>query len=84
MIDEVFIQHIEGIFNEIFYDQLQVEKRNRVFLISDQVVIRAIDLVSGLQQQMQILIGDINTPAWHPRSSITMIVNDGKPSFTLM
>ena len=35
------------------------------FFISDNIVSRAIDLVSGLLQQLKILMDDTNAPIWN-------------------
>ncbi|CAF1529775.1 unnamed protein product, partial [Rotaria sordida] len=61
-IDELFVERIEGIFREVFNEQVDGNTEHRVFFITDQVVLRAIDLVSGLLQQMKILMDDGNAP----------------------
>ncbi|CAF1476073.1 unnamed protein product, partial [Rotaria sordida] len=73
-INQSFIEHIEGIFHEIFYEQADVDKQLRQFIISNQVVLRAIDLVSGLLQQMKILMDDTNAPIWSSSQAKPLIV----------
>jgi len=58
-IDQLFCERCQDIFHEIFNDQVNegVEKP-QTFLINDSVVVRTIDLVSGLLQQTEILMND--------------------------
>jgi len=63
-IDELFIERCQEIFNEIFNDEVDGGEQTRIFLITDQVVVRAIDLVSGLLQQLKILMDDRHAPMW--------------------
>ncbi|CAF1276039.1 unnamed protein product [Rotaria sp. Silwood1] len=68
-IDETFIERIESIFHELFCEQANVDK-----VIIDQVVLRPIDLVSGLVQQMKILMDDTNAPIWSENQARPMDV----------
>ncbi|CAF2003360.1 unnamed protein product [Rotaria magnacalcarata] len=80
-IDHDFAERIEEIFQESFHKQTRVDKQLRQFFISDQVVVRAIDLVSGLVQQMKILLDGTNAPIWaasQARSLIVLSINDDR------
>ncbi|CAF4587783.1 unnamed protein product [Rotaria socialis] len=76
-----FVEHIEGIFQESFHEQTRVDKQLRQFFISDQLVVRAIDLVSGLLQQIKILLDDTIAPIWaasQARPLIVLPINDDR------
>ncbi|CAF4448737.1 unnamed protein product [Rotaria socialis] len=76
-----FSERIEGIFQESFQEQTRVDKQLRQFFISDQLDVRAIDLVSGLLQQMTILLDDTNAPIWaasQARPFIVLPINDDR------
>ncbi|CAM4768176.1 unnamed protein product [Rotaria magnacalcarata] len=86
-IDQSLIERIDGMFHELFHEQIGVDKQVHQLLnnssvakqvhqllISDQVVVRAIDLVSGLLQQMKILMDDTHAPVWNGSSSRSVVV----------
>ena len=78
-IDETYVAGINDIFNEMFNDRVDASGNYRQFFISDDVVTRAIDLVSGLLQQMKILMDDSNAPTWNGslvRSVVVMPINN--------
>jgi hypothetical protein len=82
IIDEHFVEHIEQIFNEIFCDQVNVDKQRCQFKISDQVAFQAINLVSGLLLQIKILMDDTNAPIWNDHqvrpTSVLSVNNEWK------
>lgn len=49
----------------MFIDEHDASTSTCHFFISDSVVSRAIDLVSGLLQQLKILMDDTNAPIWN-------------------
>ena len=63
-VDITFAGNIKTIFEEMFAQQLLATGERRPFLIHDDVVLRAIDLVSGQIQQMNLLMDDRNAPSW--------------------
>jgi hypothetical protein len=63
-IDQSFIEQSRIIFIEIFGENIN-DQQPRSFIITDAVVIRSIDLVSGLLQQTKILMDDSQAPAWN-------------------
>ena len=64
-IDSGFYGSIETIFEELFPNVVDDDGVSRQFLITDAVVTRAIDLVTGLFQQMKLLMDDTNAPTWN-------------------
>jgi len=85
IIDEVFVTRIKGIFNETFHVQAGVDKQNRIFLISDRVVLRAIRLVSGLLEQMKVLMDDTNALSSNgsPTKSMVMLPVNNDPNMNV-
>ncbi|CAF2119304.1 unnamed protein product [Rotaria magnacalcarata] len=73
-IDQSLIERIDGMFHELFHEQIGVDKQVHQLLNNDQVVVRAIDLVSGLLQQMKILMDDTHAPVWNGSSSRSVVV----------
>lgn len=79
-IDDIFIEHLQTIFEEAFSMGAIAGKECRLFLINDEVAGRAIDFVSGQIQQMKLLMDDTNAPIWggsQGRSVIVLPVNGG-------
>ena len=64
-LDKYFIERVETIFHEMFLDGHDASANTHQFFINDNVVSRAIDLVSGLLQQLKILMDDTNAPIWN-------------------
>lgn len=62
-VDGAFAGNIRTIFEEMFAQQLLDTEDKRPFMIDDDVVARAIDLVSGQIQQMKVLMDDRNAPS---------------------
>lgn len=63
----------------MFTDERVTSTSARQFLINDSVVCRAIDLVSGLLQQLKILMDDTNAPVWngsHVRPVVVVPIHD--------
>jgi len=56
----IFKDRCEGIYAEMFESQLNSLEENPVFFITDQVAERAIDMSSGLLQQLKLLMDDSN------------------------
>lgn len=78
-VDNIYVSRIDDIFNEMFNDRVDASIEYRQFFISDDVVARAIDLVSGLLQQMKILMDDTNAPRWNGslvRPVVVMPIDD--------
>lgn len=78
-IDEEFFISMNEVFNELFSSYISGDQLNQPLIISEEVVIRAIDLVSGQLQQMNILMDDSNAPTWagsQSRSVVVLPVND--------
>jgi hypothetical protein len=63
-INQSFIDQCRIIFIEIFGENID-DQQSRSFFITDAVVMRSIDLVSGLLQQTKILMDDSQAPAWN-------------------
>ena len=61
-IDESFIERIESIFTEIFQPSRSGSEGNPHFMINLDVANRAIDLTSGLIQQLNIFMDDTDAP----------------------
>jgi hypothetical protein len=73
-IEDTFIEHVEIIFEEAFPLGTFLGEECRLFLISDDVVARAIDFVSGQIQQMKLLMDDTNAPSWGGSPGRSLIV----------
>ncbi len=82
-IDGIYMERVDDIFNQMFNDRVDAIMKRRQFFISDDVVVRAIDLVSGLLQQMKILMDDTNAPIWNGcqiRPVVVLPINNDQPS----
>ena len=62
-IEKVFVERAEGIFKEMFYKRMNDGNEEAQFIIRIEIVNRAIDLVSGLLQQLNILMDDTHAPS---------------------
>lgn len=69
-----FFSTVESIFNDLFADTTDGCSATRRFIISDSVALRAIDLLSGLLQQMKLLMDDTNAPSWNLHMSRSVVV----------
>ncbi len=74
-VTELFSERCQGIFNEIFSDQVDTDDSGHVFFINDQVVGRAIDLVSGLLNQLKILMDDSCAPIWNGTQTRPVVIS---------
>ena len=80
-IDRKLYEGINTIFDELFLANVDDDAVSRQFLIRNDVTTRAIDLVTGLLQQMKLLMDDTNAPLWNPGMSRPIVVvsnNDGQ------
>ncbi len=73
-IDHLFIERTESIFNEMLSNQGDIDEKDRVFIISNEVILRAIDLVSGMLHQMKIFMDDTNAPLWNGSQTRPVVV----------
>ncbi len=64
-VNEAFNERCQDIFNEIFGEQVDSSQQDRIFVINDKVVARAIDLVSGLLHQLNIFMDNSQAPIWN-------------------
>ena len=65
---------MKTIYEQTFPVVLPDVEECRVFIITDDVVMRAIDLVSGQLQQLNLLLDDSNAPLWSANVSPSIVV----------
>ena len=73
-IDAAFVGELRGIFDRLFVRHTKDGHGHREFVICEEVVIRAIDLISGQMQQLQILMDDTNAPALYSNQNRPVVV----------